>query len=101
MIDLIKKQPGKFADEIDHMLDYLAIAVGTTINIFNPEAVFLYGRLLNIDDSFLEKLSEKVPGSCLRSLASKCILKKSKSSMIQGAALAIVEKLTRKLSTKI
>lgn len=101
MIELIKDDPDKFSTEIDHMLDYLAIAVGTTVNIFNPEAVFLYGRLLNIDDSFLDKLKKKIPDNCLKSLASKCVLKKSKSSMVQGAALAIVEELTRKLSAKI
>ncbi|NOX98770.1 MAG: ROK family protein [Verrucomicrobia bacterium] len=101
MIDLIKNDPDEFAAEIDQMLDYLAIAIGGTINIFNPEAVFLYGRLLEIDDSFLEKLKEKLPHCCLKSLAAKCTLKKSKSSMIQGAALAVVEELTRKLGAKV
>ena len=100
MIGLIKNDPDEFAAEIEQMLDYLAIAIGGTINIFNPEAVFLYGRLLEIDDSYLEKLKEKVPGCCLKSLASKCLLKKSKSSMIQGAALAVVEELTQKMGTK-
>ncbi len=101
MVELIKKSPDQFADEIDHMIDYLAIAVGATINIFNPEAVLLYGRLLEIDDSFFAKLEEKVPGRCLKALSSKCILKKSKSRTIQGAAIAIAEELTRKLSSKL
>ena len=101
MTELIRKAPYRFESEIDHMLDYLAIAIGGTINIFNPEAVFLYGRLLDIDDMFLDKLRGKIPGKCLKALASKCVLKKSKSSMIQGAALAIVEELTRKLSSKL
>lgn len=100
-LELIRKSPHRFETEIDHMLDYLAIAVGGTINIFNPEAIFLYGRLLEIDDMFLDRLKKKVPHKCLKSLASHCILKRSKSSMIQGAALAIVEKLTRKLSAKL
>ena len=101
MVELIKNDPDEFAAEFDLMLDYLAIAVGATINIFNPEAVLLYGRLLDIDDSFIAKLEEKVPCRCLKALASKCILKKSKSRTIQGAALAIAEGLTRNLSSKL
>lgn len=99
--ELIRKSPRRFEVEIDLMLDYLAIAVGGTINIFNPEAVFLYGRLLEIDDMFLDKLRKKVPHKCLKSLSSNCVLKRSRSSMLQGAALAIVKKLTRKLCTKL
>lgn len=101
MVELVGNEPRKFEAEIDKMLEYLAVAVGATINIFNPEAVLLYGRLLEIDDSFFEQLKEKVPHKCLKSLSSKCILKKSKSRTIQGAAIAITEELTRNLSAKI
>ncbi len=99
MLELIRKSPDRFAPEIDHMLNYLAIAIGGTINIFNPQAVFLYGRLLEVNDTFLTRLKKKIPSKCLKSLASKCLVEKSKSTMIQGAALAIVEKLTSKLGS--
>ncbi|MFK5924012.1 MAG: ROK family protein [Verrucomicrobiota bacterium] len=99
MLELIRKSPERFAPEIDHMLSYLAIAIGATINIFNPEAIFLYGRLLEVNDTFIVKLRKKIPDKCLKSLASKCLVKRSKSTMIQGAALAIAKQLTGELST--
>jgi len=99
--ELIASSPEEFAAEIDHMLEYLAVAVGATINIFNPEAVLLYGRLLEIDDYFLDKLKEKMPSKCLKTLASKCVLKKSKARTIEGAALAIAEELTSALSSQL
>ncbi len=99
MLELIRKSPDRFAPEIDCMLNYLSIAIGATINIFNPEAIFLYGRLLEVNDTFIAKLRKKIPDKCLKSLASKCLVKRSKSSMIQGAALAIAKQLTGKLST--
>lgn len=98
MVELIRKAPNRFEEEIDRMLDYLAIAVGMTINIFNPEAILLYGRLLEIDDSFFDKLKEKISSTCLKELASHCTLKKSQSRTIQGAALAIAEELTQRLT---
>lgn len=99
MLELIRKSPERFAPEIDHMLSYLAIAIGATINIFNPEAIFLYGRLLEVNDTFIVKLRKKIPDKCLKSLALKCVVKRSKSTMIQGAALAIAKQLTGELST--
>jgi len=101
MVKLIKQSPSRFEEEIDRMLDYLAIAVGVTINIFNPEAILLYGRLLEIEDSFFARLKEKVATTCLKQLASHCTLKKSKSRTIQGAALAIAEELTRRLTPNL
>ena len=99
--ELIASSPDEFAAEIDSMLEYLAIAVGATINIFNPEAVLLYGKLLDTDDYFLEKLKEKMPNKCLKTLAAKCVLKKSKARTIEGAALAIAEELTSNLSSQL
>jgi predicted NBD/HSP70 family sugar kinase len=101
MVGLIRKSPSRFEEEIDRMLDYLAIAVGMTINIFNPEAILLYGRLLEIDDAFFDKLKKKTAATCLKQLASHCTLKKSKSRTIQGAALAIADELTRQLTPNI
>lgn len=101
MVELIRKSPSRFEDEIDLMLSYLTIAIGITINVFNPEAVLLYGRLLDIHPMFFDKLKKKVPSSCLKNLASTCTLKKSKSRTIEGAAIAVVEELTRKLSSKL
>lgn len=100
MLELIRKSPSRFEEEIDRMLDYLAIAIGMTINIFNPEAILLYGRLLNINPVFFDKLRNKVPSCCLKSLAASCALKISKSRTLEGAALAAVDELTRKLSAK-
>ncbi|MCF6311108.1 MAG: ROK family protein [Verrucomicrobiales bacterium] len=100
MIELIRKSPSRFEEEIDSMLNYLAIAVGLTINLFNPEAVLLYGRLLDINPIFFEKLQKKVPACSLKNLADNCSLKKSKSRTIEGAALAIVDELIKNLSNK-
>ncbi len=100
MSELIRKSPSRFEDEIDQMLNFLAISIGMTINIFNPETVLLYGRLLDIHPSFFDKLQKKVPATCLSSLAATCTLKKSNSRTIEGAALAIVEELTNKLGSK-
>ncbi len=101
MIELIRKAPQRFEAEIDRMLDYLAIAVGMTINIFNPEAILLYGRLLEIDVCFFDKLKEKVASTCLKKPASHCLLKISTSRTIQGAALAISEELIQGLTPAI
>ena len=98
MLELIRKSPTRFEPEIDRMLSYLAIGIGATINIFNPEAVLLYGKLLDINPMFFKSLKKKVPLSCLKHLADSCTLKISKSRTVEGAALAAVEKITRDLS---
>lgn len=98
MLELIRKSPTRFQPEIDRMLSYLAIAIGATVNIFNPEAIFLYGQLLDVNPIFFEKLKKKIPSCSLKKLASTCSIKKAKSKAIEGAALAATEKITRDLS---
>ena len=63
-LDIIRR--AKYNDQeveaaVDHMLDYLAVAVYNVIELFNPATICLAGFLGQIiDRGFLEKLCDKV-----------------------------------------
>ncbi len=55
-------------DLLDEAVDYLAIGVATAINLFDPQAVFLYGRFLHLRPSLADRLRSQVTQRSISSL---------------------------------
>ena len=87
------------ADEIlNSALGYLATGVSSLINIFNPEAVFLYGYLWNIAPELFEQFKEQVAKRTLKANYEQCrlIVNQGRPQIVErrGAIAALVHQLT-------
>lgn len=76
-------------EELDNAIGYLGIGVAGVINIFNPRAIFLHGRLLDIRDDVFDRVVEQTTRRSLRPLRSDCTLIRARGNKLQGALAAI------------
>lgn len=76
--------------ECERLLGYLATGIGTVINIFNPECVFVHGRVFDLADDLFARLCRAVPARALRPAVAECRLVRARGTKSQGAIAAVV-----------
>jgi len=86
---------------LTYALDYLAVGIAAAINIFNPEAVLVCSRMLDVSPTAWDTLRDKVRERALRPLVSTCQLIRAEGNTRQGACAAIVYHLTHALGPLI
>ncbi len=94
------KNGDEFAKSIVSTLtDALAVAIGTFVNIFNPQLVILGGGISNAGAQLLDPLVEKVKDHVLPSMLGTFEIKLSKlgkDAGILGAASIVIERMKNK-----
>jgi len=73
------------------------VGAAATINIFNPEAVLLFSRLLDLGPEAMSVLRQKVEARALPPLMHSCQLLRAEGNTRKGAIAAIVHHLTHAL----
>ena len=79
------------------MIDWLAIAVAATANLFAPPLIIMHGRLLSVAPNLLECLASRAATRKLRPFREKCRLLQSTSTKAQGALAGILDHLFEEL----
>ncbi|QDT49221.1 N-acetylglucosamine repressor [Symmachiella dynata] len=72
----------------------LAFALVTTINLFNPQTLFVHSRMLDIDDAFFERLIQRTASMALAPSFVDCRIERARGSKREGAVAGIIEHLT-------
>jgi N-acetylglucosamine repressor len=83
-----------FQHEIRIVTEYLAIAIATVINIFNPTTLFVHGTLLAADRDRFARVLERVKQRTLTASLADCTIVATRSSKRQGAIAGIMHHLT-------
>ena len=96
-IRLATDNPVAFHAEVEAVLDYLAIAVAATANLFAPPLIIMHGRLLSVAPNLLDCLTARAATRKLRPLREKCRLMVSTSTKAQGALAGILDHLFEEL----
>ena len=76
--------------ELTAVLDYLAIGIGTVLNIFNPAMLFVYGRLFAVRDGVFDRLVRHVADHALRPSLQRCQIVRAQGNKRLGAIAAIL-----------
>ncbi len=92
---LLAEQPGDMAGPVGTVTEYLAIAIAAVINIFNPTALFVHGRLLAGSPERFAKVIERVRQRALTASLADCTIRKSSASCTQGAVAGIIYHFTQ------
>jgi N-acetylglucosamine repressor len=86
-------------DELNHVLQYLAVAAAAVINIFNPSQLFIHARLLNARDDLFPRLLESVAGRALAPSLAACQIIRAAGSKRLGVVAAAIDAATRNWET--
>jgi predicted NBD/HSP70 family sugar kinase len=81
------------AAELDHTLDYLAVAVAAVTNLFAPPLIVLHGRLLSLAPDLIDRLADRAAGRKLPPFRDRCRLAASTTTKAQGAVAGIIDHL--------
>jgi predicted NBD/HSP70 family sugar kinase len=88
-------------EEVCQTLEYLAIAVATVVNLFNPSAIFILGRMFDAQDNMFQQLQNLVRQRALAAPMADCRIFRSQTNKLQGAVAGIVSHLTSALAPKV
>lgn len=87
--------------ELDTALDYLAVGIAAAINIFNPQAVLVCSRMLDVYPDAFDRLKARVARRALAPLAGTCEVVRAEGNTRQGAIAAILHHLTHSLGPSL
>ncbi|MBN9501036.1 MAG: hypothetical protein BGO01_07405 [Armatimonadetes bacterium 55-13] len=77
--------------DLDRTLDYLAIGIAAITNLFNPEAIFIHGRLLDFDEQAAKRLTEKAKERALPPSFDEVIIEKAQGNKLYGALAGLLD----------
>lgn len=93
-VTLLAERAADFQHEIRTVTEHLAIAIAAVINIFNPTALFVHGRLLAGNPERFERVLDRVKQRTLTASLADCAIHATRSSKRQGAVAGIIHQLT-------
>jgi predicted NBD/HSP70 family sugar kinase len=83
----------RFSEDLDLTLGYIAIGLATVVNLFNPAAVFVHGRVLTLTDHVLTQLAERVRQRALAPSIHNVQLKIGTGNKLHGAVAGLLNQL--------
>jgi len=101
LVRLVQQQEIQPGEEIHQTLEYLAIAIAMVINLFNPSAIFVLGRMFELQEGLFQQLLQLVRQRALAAPLADCRIFRSQTSKLQGAVAGIVCHLTSALAPQI
>lgn len=87
--------------ELDAACQHLAVGMAMVINLFNPAALFVYGRLFELREGTFEQLLRETEACALGPAFADCAIVRARGSKRQGAIAAIIEYLTDAVAPSI
>ncbi|AIE84653.1 ROK family transcriptional regulator [Fimbriimonas ginsengisoli] len=81
------------APELDRTLDYVAIALSSVTNLFNPEAIFLHGRLLDLAPDTMDRLRVKTRARALGPSFEGVQLHRAQGNKLYGALAGLLDQV--------
>jgi len=92
--EILRERPAECDRELQTVTEYLAIAIATVINIFNPTTLFVHGTLLAGSEDRFAKVLERVKQRTLTASLADCTIVATRSSKRQAAIAGIMHHLT-------
>lgn len=77
--------------ELERVVQYLAVGVSAVLNVFNPQRLFIYGRLLDATPQLFERLLTLVHQRTLAPNRADCEIVRAQGSKRQGAIAAAIQ----------
>ncbi len=79
---------------IDLLTDHLAMALSQVFSLFNPECIYLYGRMFHQVEGLFEKLFDKTRDQTLPAIFETGSLQLASKTVLQGAVASAIASIT-------
>jgi N-acetylglucosamine repressor len=99
--ELVRSGQVRADAEIERTIEYLAIGIAALVNIFNPAAVLVHARLLDLQEGAFHRLTELVARRALSPSLADCKIMRSSTSKLQSAVAGTIHHLTSVLGPKV
>lgn len=83
--------------ELRSVSEFLAIAIAATINLFNPQTVFVYAQMFDMRDGVFEEVCELTRRRALAPSLAECRIVRATCSKIQGAVAVAIHQLREEI----
>lgn len=93
-IRLIQSGDDRAEQELDRVMEYLAVGVAAVINIFNPSKLFIFGRVLDAREETFDQLLAMVARRALAPSRADCEIIRARGNKRLGAIAAAIEVAT-------
>jgi N-acetylglucosamine repressor len=87
--------------DIDRTINYLAIGLAAAVNIFNPAAVLVQGRMFDMREGLFEQMLENVGRRALAPAFGDCQIMRASGSKLQNAVAGTIYHLTTVLGPRV
>lgn len=87
--------------ELDSTLSYIAIALATVVNIFNPQAIILHGKVLDLRSDSMESLMAMMSERALAPSSRDVQLLRSKGNKLHGALAGLLDQVFAAVGPKL
>lgn len=78
-------------EELEATLEFVSIGLATVVNVFNPEAVFLHGRMFSLTPEVLPTLYALVRARALRPSTEEVQLRLARGDKLYGAVTGLLD----------
>jgi N-acetylglucosamine repressor len=78
-------------EELEATLEFVSIGLATVVNLFNPEAVFLHGRMFSLSEAVLPSLYDLVKARALRPSTEEVQLRLARGDKLYGAVTGLLD----------
>jgi len=80
-------------EELERTIAHIAIAVAAVVNLFNPQAVFVYGELFDLKPDLFEDVRARALERALAPSATGCRIERTRRGKLDGAVAGILERV--------
>lgn len=94
-VDLVKSGEIDLTEELNQVIDSLAIACGAVINLFNPTTLFIHGTLFSATPDLFQQMVDRTATKALGPSLAECRIVLARGSKRQGAVAGIVQHVTQ------
>lgn len=79
------------AEDLDRTLEFLAIGLAAISNLYNPEAIFIHGRILDFGPEVLPSLIGKAQARALRPSFDEVTIQRAQGNKLYGALAGVLD----------
>lgn len=87
--------------ELDSTFRYLSIGLATLVNIFNPEAIALYGQVLTLRPDAIQDLTDRMRERALRPSSQRVRLLPAQADKLSGALAGMLDQVFAAVGPKL
>lgn len=86
---------------LQRTIEYVGIGVAAVINIFNPQLVLLHGRMFDLCDEVMERVTEQSLQRALGPSAKGCAIRRTQANKSIGAAAGAIDHLFSRIGPSL